>query len=84
MKNLKAMDQERDNKAANAGSANIEQLIMSKSGRREVLDGLVVRPNLVGRKTVGSLEIQQNGVRFMSNKGQKVDIVFSNVKHMFY
>ena len=57
---------------------------MSKSGRREVLDGLVVRPNLVGRKTVGSLEIQQNGVRFMSNKGQKVDIVFSNVKHMFY
>ena len=57
---------------------------MSKSGRREVLDGLVVRPNLVGRKTVGSLEIHQNGVRFLSNKGQKVDIVFSNVKHMFY
>ena len=69
MKNLKALDQERDNKAANAGSANIEQLIMSKSGRREVLDGLVVRPNLVGRKTVGCLEIQQNGVRFLSNKG---------------
>lgn len=84
MKNLKTLETERDNKAANAGNANIEQLIMSKSGRREVLDGLVVRPNLVGRKTVGSLEIQQNGVRFLSSKGQKVDIVFSNVKHMFY
>ena len=57
MKNMKALEQERDNKATNAGSANIEQLIMTKSGRREVLDGLVVRPNLVGRKTVGSLEI---------------------------
>jgi len=57
---------------------------MMKGGRREVLDNLVVRPNLVGRKTIGSLEIHQNGVRFMSNKGQKVDIVFSNVKHLFY
>ena len=40
-----------------------------KSGRREVLDNLVIRPNLVGRKTIGSLEIHQNGVRFQSQKG---------------
>ena len=53
-------------------------------GRREVLDNLVIRPNLVGRKTIGSLEIHQNGVRFQSAKGQKVDIVFSNVKHFFF
>ena len=55
-----------------------------KSGRREVHANLVIRPNLVGRKSIGSLETHQNGVRFQSTKGQKVDIVFSNVKHLFY
>mmetsp|Transcript_21383 Transcript_21383/g.28664 ORF Transcript_21383/g.28664 Transcript_21383/m.28664 type:complete len:384 (+) Transcript_21383:2095-3246(+) len=55
-----------------------------KGGRREILDNLVIRPNLVGRKTIGSLEIHSNGVRFQSTKGQKVDVVFSNVKHLFY
>ena len=50
----------------------------------ETIDTLVIRPNLVGRKTIGSLQIHQNGVRFNSTKGQKVDIVFSNVKHFFY
>lgn len=57
MKQLKAQETERDAKAANAGSQNIEQLVMNKSGRREVLDQLVIRPNLVGRKTIGALEI---------------------------
>ena len=57
---------------------------MLKGGRMETLDQLVIRPNLVGRKTIGSLQIHQNGVRFNSTKGQKVDIVFSNVKHFFY
>ncbi len=84
MKQLKSLDQERDAKAATVGSENLEQLQMLKSGRKEVLDNLVIRPNLVGRKTIGSLEIHHNGVRFQSTKGQKVDICFSNVKHLFY
>ena len=45
---------------------------------------MVIRPNLSGKKTVGGLEIHQNGVRFVSSKGQKVDICFSNIKHCFY
>ena len=57
---------------------------MLKGGRMETLDSLVIRPNLIGRKTIGSLQIHQNGVRFSSTKGNKVDIVFSNVKHFFY
>ena len=58
--------------------------MLIKSGRKEVLDNLVIRPNLVGRKTTGGLEIHSNGVRFISSKGHKVDICFSNVKHLFY
>jgi len=56
MKTLKALEQEKDTKAQ-TGHEQIESLIMMKSGRREVLDNLVIRPNLVGRKTIGSLEI---------------------------
>ena len=52
--------------------------------RKEMLDGLVIRPNLSGKKTVGALEIHQNGLRFTSSKGQKVDICFSNIRHCFF
>lgn len=84
MKQLKAIDQEKDVKAANVGQDKIEELQMIKNARKEILENLVIRPNLIGRKTIGTLEIHQNGVRFQSNKGQKIDIVFSNVKHLFY
>jgi len=39
---------------------------------------------LLGKKTLGNLEIQQNGCRFVTTKGQKVDVCFSNVKHCFF
>jgi nucleosome binding factor SPN SPT16 subunit len=38
----------------------------------------------VGKKTIGNLEIHQNGVRFFSQKGHSVDIPFSNIKHAFF
>jgi nucleosome binding factor SPN SPT16 subunit len=44
----------------------------------------VIRPNIVGKKTLGNLEIHQNGVRFSSTKGHQVDVAFSNVKHAFF
>jgi nucleosome binding factor SPN SPT16 subunit len=44
----------------------------------------VIRPNIVGKKTTGNLEIHQNGVRFVSSKGHTVDIPFSDIKHAFF
>lgn len=66
------------------GDDSLEQLMMNKGNRRDQLDNLVIRPNLVGKKTIGNLEIHQNGLRYSSTKGQKVDICFSNIKHCFY
>ena len=57
MKSIKMQDSERDVKAANDGKEKIEELQMLKNVRKEVLENLVIRPNLVGRKTIGSLEI---------------------------
>jgi nucleosome binding factor SPN SPT16 subunit len=64
-------------------ASQIEELITIK-GKKESLDNLVIRPNIVGKKTVGNLEIHTNGVRFLSSKGHTVDIPFSNVKHAFF
>jgi len=59
-------------------------VLLPRNQRREYLEGLVIRPNLLGKKTLGNLEIQQNGCRFVTTKGQKVDVCFSNVKHCFF
>jgi len=61
----------------------LEELVTIK-GKREVLENVVIRPNIVGKKTVGNLEIHQNGCRFTSTKGQNVDVAFSNIKHAFF
>lgn len=66
------------------GEKELESLIPLKSARKEQLENLVIKPNLVGKKTLGNLEIHQNGVRFITQKGEKVDICFSNIKHCFF
>lgn len=54
-------------------------------GKKDILENLVIRPNIIGKKTIGDLEVHLNGVRFFSaSKGHKVDILFSNVKNAFF
>ena len=43
-----------------------------------------MRPHLGGRKTVGMLEAHSNGLRFMSRKGEQLDIIYANIKHAFF
>lgn len=83
LKQLKAQETESEVKAAQ-GEKELEALNTKISGRKETLDNLVIRPNLVGKKTLGSLDIYPNGVRFSTQKGEKVDICFSNIKHCFF
>lgn len=48
------------------------------------LRDVYIRPTPKGKKTSGSLEAHENGLRFLSNKGETVDVLYSNVKHAFY
>lgn len=48
------------------GEKDLETLIQLKSARKEQLENLVIKPNLVGKKTLGNLEIHQNGLRFIT------------------
>lgn len=82
IKKVKVTDQEESVKQ-DTNESEQEELITIK-GKKEVLENLVIRPNIVGKKTMGNLEIHQNGVRFSSQKGHNVDITFANIKHAFF
>lgn len=64
IKKVKSQEQEDATKQENQAE-NLEELVTIK-GKKEFLENLVIRPNIVGKKTVGNLEIHQNGVRFTS------------------
>ncbi|KAH8108126.1 FACT complex subunit SPT16 [Cristinia sonorae] len=65
----------------------IEQdtLVEIKGRRPTRLPEVFVRPALDGKRLPGEVEIHQNGLRYQSPvSSQKIDILFSNVKHLFF
>ncbi|KAG5651278.1 hypothetical protein H0H81_009221 [Sphagnurus paluster] len=65
----------------------IEQgtLVELKGRRPAKMSEAFVRPALDGKRLPGEVEIHQNGVRYQSPLGsQKIDILFSNIKHLFF
>ncbi|PPQ86867.1 hypothetical protein CVT25_012586 [Psilocybe cyanescens] len=54
-------------------------------GRRPIkMPEAFIRPALDGKRLPGEVEIHQNGIRYQSMGSQKVDILFSNIKHLFF
>ncbi|RKP24079.1 FACT complex subunit-domain-containing protein, partial [Syncephalis pseudoplumigaleata] len=45
-----------------------------------------IRPTLEGKRVPGELQIHQNGLRYQSplNVNLRVDLLFSNIKHLFF
>lgn len=43
-----------------------------------------MRPSLANKKIGGTLEAHTNGFRYTSVRGDKIDILYSNVAHAFY
>ena len=61
-----------------------DRLVRTKNERVPRLSDLTMRPVFAGRKTQGNLEAHQNGLRFISNRGETVDIIYSNIKHAVF
>ncbi|KAG6874314.1 hypothetical protein C0995_001539 [Termitomyces sp. Mi166 len=60
-------------------------LVEVKGHRPVKMAEAFVRPALDGKRLPGEVEIHQNGVRYQSPLGsQKIDILFSNLKHLFF
>ncbi|KIK63712.1 hypothetical protein GYMLUDRAFT_162320 [Collybiopsis luxurians FD-317 M1] len=59
--------------------------LVELKGRRPVkMPEAFIRPAPDGKRLPGEVEIHQNGVRYQSPMGQKVDVLFSNIKHLFF
>ena len=61
--------------------------LVEVAGRRPVrLSDVYVRPGPEGRRLPGDVEIHSNGLRWRSQlKGdQRIEVLFANVKHMFF
>jgi nucleosome binding factor SPN SPT16 subunit len=63
-----------------------DKLIEIRNRRPHVLDNVFIRPAMEGKRVVGKVEIHQNGIRYQSplNHQHRVDILFSNVRHLFF
>lgn len=61
-----------------------EKLIRTKNEKVPRLADLTMRPVFAGRKTQGNLEAHSNGLRFISNRQEVVDIMYSNIKYAIY
>lgn len=61
-----------------------QERLMIIKGKRPMLPDVTIRPNISGKKTQGSLEGHQNGLRFTSSKGEKLDIIYTNIKHAIF
>ena len=61
-----------------------EKLIRTKNERVPRLSDLTMRPVVAGRKTQGNLEAHTNGLRFISTRGDIVDIMYKNVKYAIF
>ncbi|XP_065915341.1 FACT complex subunit SPT16-like [Dysidea avara] len=60
-------------------------LILNTSKTNSVrLKDLYMRPVLGSRRIQGSLEAHTNGLRYTTLKGDRVDILYSNIKHAFF
>ncbi|KAF2743631.1 SPT16-domain-containing protein [Sporormia fimetaria CBS 119925] len=62
-----------------------DKLIPLKSRKPAGLDMIFMRPAFDGKRMPGTVEIHQNGLRYIHGPGiSKVDILFSNIKHLFF
>lgn len=61
-----------------------DTLILSQNKGNPKLKDLYIRPNIVTKRMSGSLEAHTNGFRFTSVRGDKVDILYNNIKNAFF
>ncbi|KAG9232590.1 FACT complex subunit-domain-containing protein [Amylocarpus encephaloides] len=63
-----------------------DKLVEIRNRRPAFMDNVFIRPAMDGKRIAGKVEIHQNGLRYQSvvQQQQRVDILFSNVKHLFF
>lgn len=88
MQRIKDMQKQIRNKQAQEKLVEdlVEQpaLRIDRTKRAPRLIDVNMYPHISGKKTLGSLEAHANGLRFVSNRGEKIDLIFANIQHAFF
>jgi len=61
-----------------------DKLIINSGKGNPKLKDLYIRPNITQKRLSGVLEAHTNGFMYTSIRGDKVDILYNNIKHAFY
>lgn len=61
-----------------------DKLVELRTRRPHRLDNIFMRPALESKRIGGSVEIHTNGLRYNHLGGIRVDVLFSNIKHLFF
>ena len=61
-----------------------EALVLLTDEKPPRLQDVSLRPFLSGRKSQGTLTAHSNGFRFKENRGQKLDIMYGNIRHALF
>lgn len=66
------------------GIVKQDSLVINLNRSNPKLKDLYIRPNIAQKRMQGSLEAHVNGFRFTSVRGDKVDILYNNIKHALF
>ncbi|MFH4974936.1 hypothetical protein AB6A40_001645 [Gnathostoma spinigerum] len=66
------------------GAVKQDKLILSNAKGNPKLKDLLVRPTIIAKRVTGSLEAHTNGFRYTSLRGDKIDVLYNNIKHAFF
>ncbi|EME38930.1 hypothetical protein DOTSEDRAFT_160702 [Dothistroma septosporum NZE10] len=61
-----------------------DKLVEIRNRRPYRLDNIYMRPAVESKRVGGSVEIHQNGLRYNHMGSQRIDVLFSNIKHLFF
>ncbi|XP_030831419.1 FACT complex subunit SPT16 [Strongylocentrotus purpuratus] len=80
-KKFKTLEAEKREKE---GIVKQDKLVVNPNRGNPKLKDLYIRPNIVQKRMQGSLEAHVNGFRYTSMRGDKVDILYNNIKHAIF
>ncbi|XP_003747374.1 FACT complex subunit SPT16 [Galendromus occidentalis] len=66
------------------GIVKQDALVLSNNKGNPKVKDIFIRPNIHAKRIMGSLEAHTNGFRFTSVRGDRVDILYNNIKHAFF
>jgi nucleosome binding factor SPN SPT16 subunit len=87
IQDLKKVVAEREAARKERADLVVQGQLIEVTGRRPSrLSDVYIRPGLDGKRLPGDVEIHTNGLRYKSQlkSDQRIDVLFSNVKHFFF